>query len=89
MNIVISISILSTMAQARKKALLRSIMLFMVSSQWRSFLTHLFITPTVMNAGMREKRERKNITCFPKMSLPNVTIHRYKGGLSAYGSPWL
>ena len=39
-------------------------------------------------AGIIENRLINSILCSPSSHFPNITIHKYRGGLSAYAAPW-
>ena len=90
MNMHISISIRSTTAVPRNMMLVISIMAIAIrSDEDASDITHLSISHTTTKAGINENMLNANTLCCPKKSLHNATIHRYRGGLSAYGRPWL
>ena len=85
MNIHISISMRSTTAMPRNSPLVSSSIWEAVrhSSALISRLVQRFITSAMTKAGINENRDRNHITWRPNSHLPSMTIHRYKGGLSA------
>ena len=46
------------------------------------------MTSAVSNAGMSENSDSSHIRCLPAIIRQSMTIQRYSGGLSAYGTPW-
>ena len=50
-------------------------------------ISHLSITPMITSAGMNEKRLSRKKLYSPETSLESITSHKYRGGLSEYGSP--
>ena len=84
MNIVISMSILSTINGAMKYIDVISINSALIVLLLERYLWHqLPITHSVINAGITDKSEIKNIRCSPKRILPNIIAQIYNGGLSA------
>ena len=76
MNIVMSMSIRRNTDAPRNKAQIIIMKATEMRSETFSSPAHLSITAMITKAGIRENNERRNIECFPRISLQSITIQR-------------
>ena len=95
MNIHMSISILRKTEVPTKRAEVPSIMAEanLTMNPGRPLppeadTSHRSISTIITAAGMKDSRDRAYMLCCPSMTLSNAASQKYRGGLSAYGSPW-